>query len=70
VLPPLPPLALQQRSFFAGDMVVVEAVVVDRATGLPRWRKVVQRGTDPRDAKGMKAAVDELLKDGGWVPVY
>ena len=69
-LPPPAPLAVAARGFFEGDSVVLEAIVVDRTTGQPRWQKAISRGVDPRDPKAMKAAVDVLLSDGGWTPVY
>jgi hypothetical protein len=69
-LPPPPMLAVDQRGFFEGDALVLEAVVVDRATGRPRWQKVVERQADPRDPRAVGAAVDDLLGDGGWAPAY
>jgi hypothetical protein len=69
-LAPLPPLPVASRGFWDGDVLELEAIVVDRATGQPRWRKTVERKVDPRDPAAVKAAVDVLLADGGWIPVY
>jgi hypothetical protein len=45
---------------------VLDAVMVDPATGEVLWRKRVARSANPRDTKSVRAAVDELLSAGGW----
>jgi hypothetical protein len=68
-LPPLPPLALDDRGFFDGDTLRLELTLVDRATGAPLWVKRVEKGVDPRDAKAVRALLDGALDDPkGWAP--
>ncbi len=56
------------RGFFAGDQLVLEAVVLDRTSGEALRVKQVSRKVDPRDARAVKEAVDALLAAGGWQP--
>lgn len=65
-LPPPGVYPVEDRSFFDGDRLVLEAVVVDRASGEALWVKRVSRKADPRDARAVKEAVDQLLTEGGW----
>jgi hypothetical protein len=67
-IPPPPPLPVEDRDFFDGDRLKVEALVVDRHTGEVLWTKQVSRNADPRDPKEVEAAVDALLREGGWKP--
>lgn len=68
VLPPLPPLGLEERGFFDGDLTRLELTLVDRATGVPRWVKRVEQEVDPRDARAVKALLDRALdEEKGWV---
>jgi len=61
---------VDSRGFFDGDRLVLDAVMVDPATGAVLWTKRIARSVDPRDAKAVRAAVDALLADEGWtVPV-
>jgi len=67
-LPPLPPLELDERGFFAGDLLRLELTLVDRTTGEPLWVKRVEKEVDPRDPKAVRALLDGALDDGrGWV---
>jgi len=68
-LAPPPPLPVGARGFFQGDSLLLELTLVDRQTGRPYWRKTLVREVDPRDARQVRAAVDEALGRGGWVPV-
>jgi len=68
VLSPPLPLPLSQRGYFDGDLMVLDAVVVDRATGQTLWVKRISRAADLRDAAAVRAAVDRLLSDEGWSP--
>lgn len=61
-------LPVEDRGFFAGDRLVLEAVVLDRATGEALWVKRLERKIDPRNAPAVKGAVDALLSEGGWQP--
>lgn len=65
-LAPPEPLPVERRGFFDGDRLVLDAVMVDPATGEVRWSKRVARSVDPRDVKAVRAVVDELFADGGW----
>jgi hypothetical protein len=67
-LAPAEPFPMDDRGFFAGDRLRLEALVVDRQTGEVLWTKRLSRDADPRDRKAVKSAVDELLKEGGWQP--
>jgi hypothetical protein len=60
------PLPVDERSFWAGDDMVVELVVVDRMTGEPRLRKVARRDIDPCDVKAVRQLLEETLKKGDW----
>jgi hypothetical protein len=67
-LPPLPPLEVDERGFFAGDLLRLELTLVDRTTGEPLWVKRVEQGADPRDARAVQALLDGALDDPkGWV---
>jgi hypothetical protein len=57
---------VEERGFFDGDRLMLEAVVLDRATGEALWAKQIRRKADPRDARAVKEAVDALLSEGGW----
>jgi hypothetical protein len=66
---PLPPperLPIDDRGFFDGDRLELEAVVLDRSTGEALWAKRISRKADPRDTRAVKEAVDALLSEGGW----
>lgn len=67
-LPPPPQLPVEQRGFFAGDRLTLEAVLVDRETGETLWVKRLDTKADPRDPGAVRAAVDQLLSPGGWLP--
>lgn len=67
-LAPPEPLPVERRGFFDGDRLVLDAVMVDPASGEALWRKRVARSVDPRDVEAVRAAVDALLEDGGWTP--
>jgi len=67
-LPPLPPLEVDERGFFEGDLLRLELTLVDRTTGEPLWVKRVEKGVDPRDPKAVQALLDRGLDDPkGWV---
>lgn len=67
-LPPLPPLELDERGFFAGDLTRLELTLVDRLTGRPLWVKRVEKEVDPRDPRAVRALLDGALDDTrGWV---
>lgn len=67
-LPPLPPLEVDDRGFFAGDTLRLELTLVDRATGEPVWVKRVEKDVDPRDPKAVRALLDRALDDPkGWL---
>ena len=68
-LPPLPPLPLEARGYFDGDLLEVELTLVDRETGQAAWRKVVRGEVDPRDRGGVRALLQPLLGPEGWQPV-
>ena len=68
-----PPLApdLVHRDEFSGDLLVLDAVVVDRATSQALWVKRVSRDApggraDLRRPAAVRSAVDELLSNEGW----
>lgn len=65
---PPEPFTLDDRGFFDGDRLELEAILLDRKTGEALWTKRVTRKADPRDARAVRAAVDELLKEAGWQP--
>jgi hypothetical protein len=65
-LAPPEPFPVEERGFFDGDRLKIEALLLDRRSGEVLWVKRVSRSADPRDPKAVKAAIDELLKDGGW----
>lgn len=65
-LAPPEPLPVESRGFFDGDRLVLDAVMVDPETGEILWSKRIAKSVDPRDAKAVRAAVDELFSDGGW----
>jgi hypothetical protein len=67
-LPPPDQLPVEERGFFAGDRLVLEAVVLDRTTGEALRVKRISRKVDPRNAAGVKEAVDALLSAEGWEP--
>jgi hypothetical protein len=67
-LDPPPAFPLAQRSYFDGDRMVLDAVIVDRSTGETLWVKKVSRPGDLRDPGAVRAAVDALLEGGGWMP--
>jgi hypothetical protein len=70
VLPPLVPLDVESRGFFADDFVRVELLLVDRSSGAPLWVKVVEAESDPRDASRVKELIDRALDEpGGWQPL-
>jgi hypothetical protein len=66
-LAPPVPFPVGERGFFAGDRLALEAVVLDRTSGETLWTKRVSREADPCNPKEVKAAVDALLSDGGWI---
>jgi len=68
VLLPPAPYPVASRGFFDGDRLVLEAIVLDRATGEVLWTKRMSRDADPRDALAVKQVVDELLAEDGWMP--
>jgi hypothetical protein len=65
---PAEPLPIDARGFFAGDHLELEALILDRSTGEILWTKRVGSDVDPRAPAGVRAAVDELLEEGGWFP--
>lgn len=67
IAPPMP-LPVQDRGFFDGDRLRVEALMIDRHSGAVLWTKQVSRDADPRDPGAVRRAIDELLRDGGWQP--
>lgn len=69
-LPAPSPLALSHRSFFDGDWLRLELVVVDARTGEVRWAKTVADELDVRDARKVRHAIDEALatEDGWYMP--
>jgi len=67
-LSPPPPLPVAKRGYFDGDVMVLDAVVVDRVTGQTLWVKRVSRAADPCDAAAVRAAMDQLLSGEGWMP--
>jgi hypothetical protein len=68
-LPPPPPLDLERRGFFEGDMLRLELFVVDRRDGAPIWTKVVDGEVDPRDARAVGQLLSGALADSnGWNP--
>jgi hypothetical protein len=67
-LPPPPRLPVEERGFFAGDRLSLEAVVVDRESGETLWVKRLDTKADPCEARAVRAAVDRLLAPGGWLP--
>jgi hypothetical protein len=67
LLPPFPPLQVEERSFFDGDSLVLELTIVDRLTGEPRWTKWVESHVDPLDQQAVLQVVDRALGDpAGW----
>jgi hypothetical protein len=68
LLDPPPRLAVEDRGFFDGDRLLLEAVLLDPSTGEALWEKRLGRKADPRDPRAVRAAVDELLSPGGWLP--
>jgi hypothetical protein len=66
LLPPPQPFDVEQRGFFAGDVVQLELVLLDQRTGRTLWSKVVRRDVDPRDAREIAAVVQEALADQAW----
>ena len=67
-LGPPPPLPVAKRGYFDGDVMVLDAVVVDRLTGQTLWVKRVSRAADLRNAAAVRAAMDQLLSGEGWIP--
>ena len=67
-LPPPDGYPIEDRGFFDGDRLVLEAVVIDRTSGEALWTKTVRRKVDPRNARAVKEALDVLLSEGGWHP--
>jgi hypothetical protein len=65
-LAPPEPIPVESRGFWDGDRLVLDAVLVDPATGEVLWRKRVAKSVDPRNVKAVRAVVDELLSEGGW----
>lgn len=65
-LAPPDPFPIEERGFFDGDRLVLEATVLDRETGEALWAKRISRKADPRDARAVKEAVDALLAEDGW----
>jgi hypothetical protein len=65
-LPPAAPLEVATRGFFAGDEVIFDLVVVDRATGQALWSKSVHGEIDPRDAHAVGKLLDEALEGVPW----
>lgn len=66
-LPAPPPLVPDHRSFFAGDWVRLELVVVDARTGAARSTKVVTGEVDVRDAREVRRLIDgALATEAGW----
>jgi hypothetical protein len=66
-LPPVTPLPLEERSFFAGDALVIELTLVDRISGEPRWTKWIEEDADPCDAKAVRRILDQALSEAtGW----
>jgi hypothetical protein len=57
---------VEDRGFFDGDRLFLEAFVLDRTTGEALWVKRLSRKADPRDPRAVKEAVDGLLSEGGW----
>lgn len=66
-LPAPAPLVPDGRSFFDGDWVRLELVVVDARTGAARWTKVVTGDADVRDAQAVRRVIDDALaSEDGW----
>jgi hypothetical protein len=65
-LPPVPELGLDDRGYFAGDVVVLDLTLVDRRSGQPVWTRTVRDEIDPRDPAAMARAVDGALAGEPW----
>jgi hypothetical protein len=65
-LPPVPELGLDERGYFAGDVVVLDLTLVDRRTGKPVWTRTVRDEIDPRDHAAVARAVDRALAGEPW----
>ncbi|HET6438076.1 MAG TPA: tetratricopeptide repeat protein, partial [Anaeromyxobacter sp.] len=70
-LAPPPDPVLTGRDEFSGDLLVLDAVVVDRATSRALWVKKVSRDApggkaDLRRPAAVRSAVDELYSNEGW----
>jgi hypothetical protein len=63
-----PPAALpvEERGFFSSDDLLVELVVVDRFTGVPRLRKVARRSIDPTDVEDVRRFLRKAVAQGEW----
>jgi hypothetical protein len=69
LLPPLGPLPLDERGFFAGDLLVLELTLVDRLTGEPRWTKWIEEEADPCDQAAVRQVLDRAFAEpAGWLP--
>ncbi|HYG69536.1 MAG TPA: hypothetical protein VD838_17815, partial [Anaeromyxobacteraceae bacterium] len=65
-LPPVAELGLDDRGWFAGDVVVLDLTLVDRRSGRPIWTRTVREEIDPRDAAAVARAVDRALQGQPW----
>jgi outer membrane protein assembly factor BamB len=66
-LPAPTPLVPAHRSFFDGDWLRLELLVVDARTGEVRWTKTVTDDVDVRDAHKVRGAIDDALANAeGW----
>lgn len=69
-LPPLAPIPLDERGFFADDLLALELTLVDAETGAPRWQKWVEEEADVRDREAVRKILDRALGEAqGWVAV-
>jgi hypothetical protein len=65
-LPPVPELGLDERGYFAGDVVVLDLTVVDRRSGQPVWTRTVREEIDPSDPAAMARAIARALASKPW----
>lgn len=66
-LPPPPPLELEERGYFARDLLRLELLVVDPRDGTVRAAKTVTRKVDVRDGRAVRTLVGAALDDpAGW----
>ena len=65
-LPPPPPLALDERGFFSGDLTRLWLDLIDQRSGQVLWSTEVEGESDPRDRDALARLFTQALAGQRW----